>query len=127
MAQPNEVNKFKGISIIIPVLNERENISELIQRIVSTMVVTRYRFEIVFINDHSSDNTRKTIEKYADVYPIRVYNKKGPPGKAQSILEGVGRAKYDLICMINGDLQYPPEAIRLMVNKIEEGNDVVIA
>ena len=127
MTVTNELNKHKGISIVIPVLNERDNINELIQRIVRTMVLTRYRFEIVFINDHSTDNTRKTIEKYADVYPIRVYNKKGSPGKAQSILEGVSRAKYDLICMIDGDLQYPPEAIKLMMGKIEEGNDVVIA
>ena len=127
MKETNKSNKPKGISIIIPVLNEHENIGELVQRIIHTMVLTRYRFEIVFINDHSTDNTRKTIESFAKEYPIRVYNKKGVLGKAQSILEGVSRAKYELICMIDGDLQYPPEAIRLMMKKIEAGNDVVVA
>lgn len=114
------------LSVIIPVLNEEGNITELVNRINRALTgITDY--ELIFIDDHSTDNTRDEIRELASSFPISLYEKKGLPGKAQSLLEGFAKAKYELIGFIDGDLQYPPEALPLMIKKIGKNCDIVVA
>ncbi len=119
---------MKGISIIIPTLNEELNISPLISRIVSECEQNSFEYEIIFVDDHSTDLTISKIKEYAKKFPVSVFEKKGKPGKAFSLLEGFAKAKYDILAMIDADLQYPPEAISEMIEKIEKENaDFVVA
>lgn len=115
-----------GISIIIPILNEESNIRPLIERIQQAVSGLSIPYEIIFIDDHSTDHTKTVIEQYLPSYPIVLRTKKGKAGKAQSLLEGFAYARYNLLCMIDGDLQYPPEAIPSMIQKIIDGADVVV-
>lgn len=117
----------KAVSIIVPVLNEEENVILLAKNIDTAIKKIKYLYEIIFIDDHSTDNTEAVIQNISQKYPVRYYKKEGKQGKAQSLLEGFSKAKYELICMIDADLQYPPEAIPDMLKKIEEGNDVIVA
>lgn len=116
-----------AISCVIPTLNEEENVSLLTKRIHEAFSSCGIDYEIIFVDDNSSDNTVQEIEKLFGKYPIILHKKQGTPGKAYSLLEGFQRARNELICMIDGDLQYPPEAIPSMIGKINEGADVVIA
>lgn len=120
-------DKSPVLSIVVPVLNEEKNIDPLIQRIFGSLAVINAYYEIIFVDDNSQDNTVKIIKSYMDRYPITVYAKTGQKGKAQSLLEGFKHAKGSLICMIDADLQYPPEIIPKMIREIENGADIVVA
>jgi glycosyltransferase involved in cell wall biosynthesis len=116
----------RAISIIIPTLNESGNIPTLMSRIAESFRSTTVRYEVVFIDDHSSDGTVAVIEKLASKYPVRVYAKIGERGKAYSLLQGFKLARYDVLCMIDADLQYPPEAIIPMYTLLEANNSDVV-
>ena len=117
---------MSSISIVVPVLNEEGNILPLVQRIAATLHGL-HTFEIIFIDDHSQDSTKDEILSCMNHFPVRYYKKEGQPGKAQSLLEGFTYAQYDLLCMIDSDLQYPPEALPAMIDQIDMGSDVVVA
>src|SRR5450830_1711225 len=115
------------ISIIIPTWNEEGNIKFLIEHIDWELKQNNIEYEIIVIDDHSTDQTQKIVGSIKNLYPVSLHVKKGNQGKAQSLLEGFSLAKYDLICMIDADLQYPPEVIPQMIEKISDNVDIVIA
>ncbi len=115
----------KNISVVVPTLNEAGNVAELIKRTHKALSDAGYEYELIFVDDHSKDKTRDIITKLASQYPVSVYLKQGPKGKAQSLLEGFAKAKYDTMAMLDADLQYAPEEIVPMAKKLEEGFDVV--
>ncbi len=116
----------KEISIIVPTYNEVDNIEELVVRINSTFLPQNYNYEIIFIDDKSTDRTPLRINALCKAYPVRFFSKQGRKGKAYSLLEGFSKAKYQNIAIIDADLQYPPEAILPMVKKLSSF-DVVVA
>ncbi len=118
---------MKSISIVIPTLNEAQNIEPLIERLLKTFENNDIQYEVIFIDDNSSDDTRARIESWTAEYPISLHLKTGNKGKARSLIEGFLRAQYDTIAMIDADLQYAPEEIPVMLDKIEESTDIVIA
>jgi cellulose synthase/poly-beta-1,6-N-acetylglucosamine synthase-like glycosyltransferase len=122
-----DVKQLRKISIIIPTRNEEENLPELVERIDTNVRINGFHYEIILIDDYSTDNTYLIATQLATRYPIKIYRKKGQLGKAQSLLEGFSYAIYPILCMIDGDLQYPPEAIPPMIAAIQKGSDVVIA
>ena len=114
------------ISIIIPAYNEEGNIKNLILRLNSSLVKARIDYELIFIDDHSTDNTIREIRKFTEQYPIKVFLKRGKKGKAFSLIQGFKEAKYDIVGMIDADLQYPPEAIPEMIEKLKQA-DIIVA
>ena len=119
--------KESKISIIIPTLNEEGNIIKLVERIDNALKANNIGYEIIFIDDHSTDGTIKVIKSVLSKYPVSYHIKKGKRGKAYSLIEGFEYAKYDLLAIIDADLQYPPEAISKMADEIASGADIVIA
>lgn len=117
---------MKSVSIVIPTKNEQYNLPSLIERINDSLKDSSTRYEIIIVDDHSTDNTYEIVKKLARKYPVFFHFKVGEAGKARSLIEGFRYARYPLICMIDGDLSYPPEAIPKMINKIEQGFDVVV-
>lgn len=121
----------KQISIVIPTLNEEGNVESLIERLAKAMQAGALTGELLFIDDHSSDRTREKIaqlaDRYRDIFSISCFLKEGNRGKAQSLIEGFARARFEVIAMIDADLQYPPEAIPDMVVKLGRGSDIVVA
>ena len=102
---------MNAVDIIVPVKNEAANVGELCRRIDASLKNARISYGIIFIVDKSTDNTLEAVQKLVDKYPITVYQKTGQPGKAESILEGAQLSTAEYLVMIDGDLQYPPEAI----------------
>ncbi len=119
---------MKAVSIIVPTLNEEKNIAVLLRRIAHAFSGKDVHYEIIFIDDHSRDDTVKNIQKLQSKYPVRLYQKTGHHGKAFSLLQGFKKARYDVICMIDADLQYPPEAILPMYNLLDTNQvDVILS
>ena len=119
--------KNNRISIIIPTLNEEGNVQNLAERIRAALTPKGIGYEMIFIDDHSKDGTLNALREISRHYPASYYLKKGQGGKAYSLLEGFDYASHDLIAMIDADLQYPPEAIPEMIEKINNGSDIVVA
>ncbi len=115
------------LSTIIPTYNESQNISRLIYRIDKVLKKLPYEYQILVVDDHSSDMTAQKVKNLSKKYPVKFHLKEGKKGKAYSIIEGIQKSKGGLIAMIDGDLQYPPEALSKMLGKIEKGADMVIA
>lgn len=102
---------MKKIDIVVPVLNEDQNVETLIYRINKSFNDDPLKYRIIFVDDHSTDNTKRNILKLSKKYPIVYKLKKGKTGKAFSILEGASYVSSEYFVMIDADLQYPPEAI----------------
>jgi len=116
-----------ALSVVVPTLNEEQNIDELIKRLQKVLSRVTYQYEIIFIDDQSTDNTVMEIQKYRANLPIRVLRKVGEPGKSFSLLQGFGLCRYDFIAMIDADLQYPPEIISRMLKKLVQDNvDIIV-
>lgn len=110
---------MKPISVVVPTLNEVDNLALLFKRLDSTLSSIEMPYEIVVVDDHSTDGTAEFVRDADPKYNARLFTKQGKPGKAFSLLEGFAVAENDLICMIDADLQYPPEAIKMMYHKMQ--------
>ena len=114
------------LSIIIPIFNEKNNILVLTNKIIFNLVKIKY--EIIFVDDNSTDNSRKILyelrKKYKFFKPI-LRNKKRD--LTQSCFEGIEKAKYENILVMDGDLQHNPKYIRRMIVELSKKKlDVVI-
>lgn len=106
------------ISIVIPVRNEEKNIENLVKKIDIRLNDAKLSYEIVIVDDNSTDKTARISKNLSKKYPVRYFLKKGIAGKGYSILEGAEHAQSDIICMIDADLQYNPKHIPEMYNRI---------
>lgn len=114
------------ISLIIPTYNEEGNIFPLIDRVHSVLSGSGITYEIIFIDDNSTDQTRDKVTQATLSYPVKLFTKLGKKGKAYSIFEGIAQAKHDVIVMMDADLQYPPEVLPQMIAQLET-SDIVVA
>ena len=115
------------ISVVIPVFNEAANLSELMVRCLKTCNQMDRVFEIVLVDDGSTDGSRDMIEAAADQPPgviIGVLLNRNY-GQHSAIMAGFAQAKGDIVVTLDADLQNPPEEIPKLVQKAEEGFDVV--
>lgn len=116
---------MNNLAIIIPTLNERENIGEIIERIQATLGARK--FEIVVVDDNSSDGTADLVDEYATVNDnIKVLRREGKLGLASAVLDGFNISNAPVFGVIDADLQEPPESLPQLLAEIEAGNDIVI-
>ena len=117
----------RSLSVIVPTLNEAGNMPALFRRLDKALLTAGIVYEVIVIDDHSSDATVSLVEKLSKKYPVRVFTKRGQRGKAYSLLEGFAQAHHHTVAIIDADLQYPPEALPEMMTRIQEGAGVVVA
>jgi len=102
-----------SISIIVPTLNEEENIVPLVSEITACAVPFR---EILFVDDHSTDATRDKIHALARSRPIRLIEQDGAgPGLAGAIMSGARAAKGEILLVMDADLSHPADRIKDLV------------
>jgi dolichol-phosphate mannosyltransferase len=115
----------KTISLIIPTYNERDNIKPLVERI--HRALSRHNYEIVFIDDNSSDGTAERAESLSEEYPVKVVVRRNKRGLASAVVDGLSQVSGEVIAVMDADLQHPPEVITDLFNGIENGADIVVA
>lgn len=115
----------KDLSLIIPTLNEGDNIASLVQRVDGALGSRDY--EIVFVDDNSKDNTAGIIKNLSSRYPVSVIVRKQKKGLASAVIDGMEKAEGKTIGVMDADLQHPPEVLPSLLAKIEEGADMVVA
>ena len=120
---------MKTISILIPTYNEEENITLAYQRVTSVMkgLVSKYNYEIVFIDNGSTDKSRDMIRELCkeDRRVKAIFNAKNF-GQSRSHFYGLTQMTGDAVVLVHADLQNPPELIPKFVEKWENGAKVVI-
>ena len=115
-----------NISVLIPVLNEEESLPELQERLHRVMEGIKEPYEIIYINDGSTDRTPILLEDYHSHYPcVKVIEFNRNYGQHMALFAGFEHAKGEIIITIDADLQNPPEEIPKLVAKMEEGYEVV--
>ncbi|SDK53128.1 dolichol-phosphate mannosyltransferase [Maridesulfovibrio ferrireducens] len=116
------------ISLVFPVFNEAENIPVLLKEVRRAIecISKRYEFEFIFTDNCSSDETFKLLAEEAKRdRRIRVFRFSRNFGFQRSILTGFYKARGDAAIQLDADLQDPPSMIPQMIEKWEEGYDVV--
>ncbi|OEZ33096.1 bactoprenol glucosyl transferase [Francisella endosymbiont of Amblyomma maculatum] len=121
-------NKNKLTSIIIPVKDESESIEHLFNRLMPILKKLPTKYELVFINDGSNDNTLELLlEKQKNIPEITVVDLSRNFGKEAALFAGFTNCKGDAAISIDADLQDPPELILEMVHHWLDGYEVVTA
>ena len=116
------------ISIVVPMYFEEEVAQECYNRLTTVMNSNDYNYELVFVNDGSTDRTLEILEKIAmNDNRTKVVSFARNFGHQIAVTAGIDYAKGDAIVIIDADLQDPPEVIPELVNKWLEGYDVVYA
>lgn len=116
------------ISVLCPCYNEQETLQLFTNTITTILNQTPYSYELIFINDGSTDNTLIELNKLlVDTNNIRVINLSRNFGKEAALTAGLDSAKGEVIIPIDVDLQDPPELIYDFLREWQNGYDVVLA
>lgn len=112
-----------NISVVVPVYNEEGNVSELHREIKEVCDAHSYTYEIIFVDDGSTD---KTVEICKELRPLKLIQMRKNFGQTAAMDAGIKAAKYDYIVTMDGDRQNDPADIPKMITYLEENNlDVV--
>jgi glycosyltransferase involved in cell wall biosynthesis len=114
------------LSIIVPLFNEEESIVPLYDQLLPVLSQLGKSFEIIFINDGSSDNSQAILCRLADARKeVKVINFRRNFGQTAAMSAGFDHARGAVIIPMDADLQNDPADIPLLLNKLDEGYDVV--
>lgn len=117
-----------NISIVIPVFNEQEVLSQLYERLHSCMMHLGVDYEVIFINDGSTDNTESIIKDFIEINKsIKLINFSRNFGHQAAISAGIDIALGKATIIMDSDLQDPPELIPSLIEQWKSGFQVVYA
>jgi glycosyltransferase involved in cell wall biosynthesis len=116
----------KNLSIVIPVYNGAETLGELVERLAVVLHDLCQQYEAVLVNDGSQDDSWQVIRELAQRYPwVHGINLMRNYGQHNASLCGIRAACFEIIVTMDDDLQHPPEEIHKLLEKLDEGYDVV--
>ena len=115
------------ISIVIPLYNEAESLPELYEWIENVMKKENFSYEVIFVDDGSTDNSWETIKKLKNNHPeIKALRFRRNYGKSPGLHCGFGRAEGDVVITMDADLQDSPDEIPALYKMItQDGYDLV--
>jgi len=114
------------ISVVVPVYNSQSSLEELVTRLQSVLPTCSSKFEIILVNDGSTDKSADVIRKLEQLYDFVVpINLMRNYGQHSALLCGIRAARYEVTVTLDDDLQNPPEEIPKLLALLEEGYDVV--
>jgi glycosyltransferase involved in cell wall biosynthesis len=115
-----------SLSVVIPVYNSQDTLLPLIARLGEVLKNMASLYEVVLVNDGSRDNSWSVICDEVESYPwVRGVNLMRNYGQHNAILCGIRAAQHEIIITMDDDLQHPPEEIHKLLDKLDEGYDVV--
>lgn len=115
------------ISVIISFRNEEGNLEELFYRTQKQLVKSNINFEMIFINDDSTDSSREILNKLQSKFSgeIKIFDTPSRFGQVQCMWLGLQQSKGDAVVLLDADLQDPPELIEQMIEYWRQGYDVI--
>jgi dolichol-phosphate mannosyltransferase len=117
-------NRF---ALVVPTLNEAGNIDKLLVELTAALSETQHEYEIVVVDDGSTDGTVEQVRGWAKLDPrIRLISRAGERGLAGAVLHGWSQSQANLLGVIDADLQHPPGLLPDLL-KASERADIAIA
>ncbi len=112
----------KKISVVVPLFNEEGNVVKLHEKIVLACEELKGEYEIIFVDDGSTDDT---VNKAKKLSPLTLIELRKNFGQTAAFDAGFKASKNEIIVTMDGDLQNDPSDIKLLLKKIDEGFDIV--
>ncbi len=117
---------MKALSVVVPVYNEEENVAESYRELSEVLQGVGLPYEIIFVDDGSRDRTVATLMAVgADDASLRVIEFRRNFGQTAAMAAGFHHTRYDIVIALDGDLQNDPAEIPRMIEKLDEGFDLV--
>ncbi|MCF8356276.1 MAG: glycosyltransferase family 2 protein, partial [Melioribacteraceae bacterium] len=117
---------FKKVSILVPLFNEEESLKPLYNEIKKSLNEINIQYEILFVDDGSTDNSLKIIKELCNIDKnIRFLSFRKNHGKSAALQIGFNNVKGDAIITMDADLQDDPSEIVTLLSKLQEGYDLV--
>lgn len=116
-----------AISVVVPVLNEEQSVQELYEKLSAKLDELGRGYEIIFVDDGSTDKTFAELKRLHDKHSgvVRVIRFRRNFGKTPALVAGFSRCRGEIIFTMDGDLQDDPEEIPNFLTKLDEGYDLV--
>ncbi|GCE11821.1 glycosyltransferase family 2 protein [Tengunoibacter tsumagoiensis] len=116
-----------AISLVIPVMNEEQNVPLLFERLSQQLMQIGKTYEIIFIDDGSTDQTFRELKALYEAHrgTVRVIRFRRNFGKTPALVAGFSRCRGEIIFTMDGDLQDDPQEIPRFLEKLDEGYDLV--
>jgi glycosyltransferase involved in cell wall biosynthesis len=113
------------VSVIVPMFNEEENVTRTLERLSSALDSTDKKWEIVIVDDGSTDNTKKLVEEYSHLHGgIKLFSYAPNQGRGKALRVGFQRAQGTIICTTDADLSYDERHIVRMIKLLEQNQDI---
>ena len=120
------VEEIGLLTVIVPVYNEEENLEQFLDSVVAVMEREKYHYEIVFVNDGSTDRSTEILTSFAERMPqCKVVHFRRNFGQTAAMMAGLDYSSGDVIIPIDADSQNDPEDIPRLLEKLAEGYDLV--
>src|SRR5277367_3358921 len=114
------------VSVVVPIFNEQQNLPALRQRLAAALDSTGDEWELILVDDGSGDSSARLMREFHEQDSrIKVVTLSRNFGHQPAVSAGIHHASGDCVVLIDGDLQDPPEVIPKMIQKWEEGFQVV--
>lgn len=115
------------LSIVVPLFNEEESVPLLCTAVIESLSPTSMAFELILVDDGSSDNSFAVAAAIAETDSrVKVIKFRRNYGQTPAMAAGIDNARGEIIVTMDGDLQNDPRDIPMMVAKIREGYDIVV-
>jgi dolichol-phosphate mannosyltransferase len=122
---PAYVPAASPISVVVPTLNERENIAGLLEAISEALAMVD--FEVIVVDDASTDGTAAAVSEKARRHSnVRLVRREAKMGLSSAVLEGAKLASGDVVVMMDADFSHDPSCLPSLVKELQTGNDVAI-
>src|SRR5713101_1877061 len=119
---------YKKFALVVPTLNEAENIVTVLDRAREALSQLPLCSEILVVDDGSTDGTAEIVRRYSKRHAgISMVERHSQKGLAGAITYGWEHSDADLIGVMDADLQHPPELVPELVNRVCQGSDIAIA
>ena len=114
------------LSVVVPIYNEAESLPLLFEKLLPVLDELHRDYEVIAVNDGSSDQSQKMLEEVAaDHERVKVIEFRRNAGQTAAMMAGFDHASGEIIITLDADLQNDPEDIPMLLEKLEEGYDVV--
>ena len=114
------------VSVVIPVFNERENLRQLHGELTAAMAKLGRSYEVIYVDDGSSDGSRDVLRRlHAEDPHVRLLIFRRNFGQTAAVAAGFKATRGDVVVTLDGDLQNDPADIPMLVERLDEGFDLV--